>query len=83
MIGIQAGSRRDDAAMRKFVKKHGLIYPVFNLNEATSLIEYVMEAVPWNGALPFKLFYGFDGQLAYTMYGMADESKLIKILKEL
>ena len=53
IIGIQSASSRDDAAMRHFVRKHNINYPVVNLQEATELIRYVQEQVGWNGVLPF------------------------------
>ena len=80
IIGIQAGSKRDDAAMRRFVKKHGLNYPVINLREAEELIRYVQEN-GWNGSLPFKLLYDFDGSGLYSVYGMVSEQKLLNLLK--
>jgi thiol-disulfide isomerase/thioredoxin len=81
IIGIQSGSKRDNTAMRQFVKKHSLNYPVINLEEAVELIRYVQESIGWNGALPFKLLYDFDGSALYSVYGMVSEQKLLNLLK--
>jgi thiol-disulfide isomerase/thioredoxin len=81
IIGIQSGSKRNDTAMRQFVKEHSLNYPVINLDEAVELIRYVQESSGWNGALPFKLLYDFDGSGLYTIYGMVSQQKLLNLLK--
>ena len=83
VIGIQAASKRDDNAMRKFVKKHHLNYPVVNLEEATMLIRYAQTQTGWNGALPYKLLYDFDGSLSYRLYGKMTEEKLLEALHDL
>jgi len=83
VIGIQAASKRDDKAMRQFVKKHHLNYPVVNLEEGTMLIRYAQEQTGWNGALPYKLLYDFDGSLSYRLYGRMTEQKLLEALHDL
>ena len=83
LIGIQAASRRNDKAMQRFVTEHHLNYPVVNLNEGTALIAYVQEHIGWNGALPYKLLYDFDGSLSYRLYGMMTQEKLLAALRDL
>ncbi len=83
VIGIQATSKRDDNAMRKFVQKHHLDYPVINLEEGTMLISYAQVQTDWNGALPYKLLYDFDGSLSYRLYGKMTEEKLLEVLQNL
>jgi len=83
VIGIQAASKRDDKAMRQFVQKHHLNYPVVNLEEGTVLIRYAQTKIDWNGVLPYKLLYDFDGSLSYRLYGRMTEKKLLEALHNL
>jgi thiol-disulfide isomerase/thioredoxin len=83
LIGIQAGSQRDDKEMQKFVQKHNINYPVVNLDMAKGLILYAQEYTGWNGALPYKLFYDFRGKLLYQLYGMMNWEKLTGTLHDL
>ncbi len=83
IIGIQSASKRNDKKMIDFAKKHHLNYPVINLSSAKKLIEYAQKNTHWNGALPFKLMYDFEGGLSYELYGMVQEDKLLEALHEL
>ncbi|RUM68413.1 MAG: hypothetical protein DSZ05_01130 [Sulfurospirillum sp.] len=83
LIGIQSASQRDDKAMLKFVQKHHLNYPVVNLQSATALISYAQKEIGWNGALPYKLLYDFDGSLSYWIYGQMTQEKLLSTLHDL
>ncbi len=83
LIGVQSASKRSDSAMQKFVRKHHLNYPVVNLDEAEALIFYAQKYTDWNGVLPYKLLYDFDGSLSYRLYGMMSWDKLVAALQDL
>ena len=83
ILGIQSSSKRNNKKMQKFVKEHHLNYPVINLDAARDLIVYAQEYTNWNGALPYKLIYNFDGNISYNVYGMVSWDKLIAILQDL
>ncbi len=82
-IGIQAASKRNDKKMVIFAKKNHLNYPIINLESAKEFIAYAQENTNWNGALPFKLMYDFEGDLSYELYGMVNEKKLLGALQDL
>ncbi len=83
IIGIQSASKRNNKKMIDFAKKHHLNYPIINLSSARELIKYAQENTHWNGALPFKLMYDFEGGLSYELYGMVKEEKLLEALHDL
>ncbi len=83
IMGIESGLKKDNAKMQKFADKYNLNYPVFGLEESGELIQFVLNQIQWNGALPYKLLYHSNGTLSYKLYGGMTWGKLMQALGNL
>ncbi len=70
-------------ALKRFVKSHGINYPVFSGRKEHLFVNYIAQRAQWGGSIPFTLILDPKGEVQYIQAGLIPEEVLEKIFREL
>jgi thiol-disulfide isomerase/thioredoxin len=80
MIGISVDAIENEGAVKKFIKKHGIIYPIV-LRQGKDVHSMMSQIDPdWKEGLPATFIYK-DGKRIYSNIGIIEESKILEVIK--
>ena len=80
MIGVSVDAIENEGAVKKFVKKHEITYPVV-LRQGTDIHSMMSRIDPeWKEGLPATFIYK-NGKRIYSNIGIIEESKILEVIK--
>jgi thiol-disulfide isomerase/thioredoxin len=80
MIGVSVDAIENEGAVKKFIQKHGITYPVV-LRQGKDVHSMMSQIDPdWKEGLPATFIYK-DGKRIYSNIGIIEEDKILEVIK--
>jgi thiol-disulfide isomerase/thioredoxin len=82
ILGIQVQTQMSPDALKAFIAKKGLNYPIVNLDYAMELVQFIQANTNWGGQIPFMLLFNKEGKLVRTYLGPTEVSQIEQDMKK-